>query len=747
MNKPRKLRMIIPKQNLFNEDKTEEIEELWKTISNGIQQILVIPITEIDISIEEIFRSCYRLIEFDKENLLINRFKMTIEEYANEQINFFQSQDDSIFLTTFHEKWNSYRLKNMILHELFQFLNNMFLSRTNNNTFSIYQNSMKKWRSQILTTNDNFILLRLIRIINENINQERNGEVTDMSFLKDIIQMFIDVSDSNLDIYTNFFENKYLNISSLYYQMESQDLLLTNNCGIYLNKVQERLKEEEIRAAQYFNTQTFARIQSNIINEFLKPYIQTLMTMDNGLNSMMSKEDFGHLKLMYHLFTKVPNGTETLLQVFLDLHSKRLTEIIQENKKKIVGRSPPKFIDHLINQRTQYSEIIDKSFSKNKDFHIAINAQFKTLINQTKDFPEQLAKYLDRCFRFTFLSSNEEEIGKIMDSIIIIFSLLNNKDIFKRFYEQFFAKRFLSGSSVSENIEKMMIAKIKKIQGKQFTQKMETMLNDIHNSEQETIDFKKFLTEERENDPITNIVLNFRVLTQGQWPGLIKTECQLIPELQEYCDIFTGFYIRKHDGRVLTWKFSIGSAEIAYSMNNKKYTLITSTFQMLILLLLHKKNEKISIEEIMEETKIEEPILINCIKPLFHPKHKLLTRAFKKGKGFNKEDQLVFYPRFKSNTRRVMFPRTIRTQEKRERLKTIEKIHEERKLIIDATIVRIMKSRKSLIHNLLITEITSQLANNFVPSISSIKKRIDSLIEREYIERDINDIKLYKYLA
>ncbi len=38
-------------------------------------------------------------------------------------------------------------------------------------------------------------------------------------------------------------------------------------------------------------------------------------------------------------------------------------------------------------------------------------------------------------------------------------------------------------------------------------------------------------------------------------------------------------------------------------------------------------------------------------------------------------------------------------------------------------------------------------SGRFIPAPTVIKKRIESLIEREFLERDPNDRKLYRYLA
>ena len=42
---------------------------------------------------------------------------------------------------------------------------------------------------------------------------------------------------------------------------------------------------------------------------------------------------------------------------------------------------------------------------------------------------------------------------------------------------------------------------------------------------------------------------------------------------------------------------------------------------------------------------------------------------------------------------------------------------------------------------------TKQLSSRFIPNPVDIKKHLENLIEREFIERDRNDRKLYIYLA
>jgi cullin 2 len=56
-----------------------------------------------------------------------------------------------------------------------------------------------------------------------------------------------------------------------------------------------------------------------------------------------------------------------------------------------------------------------------------------------------------------------------------------------------------------------------------------------------------------------------------------------------------------------------------------------------------------------------------------------------------------------------------------------------------------MKSRKILKHNSLIEEVITQSKQRFLPSIHIIKKSIEILIDKQYLERSANDE--YSYIA
>ena len=88
-----------------------------------------------------------------------------------------------------------------------------------------------------------------------------------------------------------------------------------------------------------------------------------------------------------------------------------------------------------------------------------------------------------------------------------------------------------------------------------------------------------------------------------------------------------------------------------------------------------------------------------------------------------------------------------RSEAEPDRAETRARVDEDRKPQVEAAIVRVMKARRVADHNAIVSEVTRQLAGRFVPPPPLVKKRIESLIEREFLERDAVDRKLYRYLA
>ena len=64
------------------------------------------------------------------------------------------------------------------------------------------------------------------------------------------------------------------------------------------------------------------------------------------------------------------------------------------------------------------------------------------------------------------------------------------------------------------------------------------------------------------------------------------------------------------------------------------------------------------------------------------------------------------------------------------------------------SMLTLSRQRKELLHQKLVAEVIQQLTARFLPDVNMVKRKIESLIEREYLERiEDREPAAYRYLA
>jgi cullin 3 len=381
---------------------------------------------------------------------------------------------------------------------------------------------------------------------------------------------------------------------------------------------------------------------------------------------------------------------------------------------------------------------------------------------------------------------DENDLEPVLDKAMVLFRFLQDKDVFETYYKQHLAKRLLLNKSVSDDNEKNMISKLKTECGCQFTSKLEGMFKDMSLSNTIMESFKLYLSNAPASN-CNNIDLSVRVLTTGFWPLPTTTPKCNVPSIARLAyEEFRTFYLGKHNGRQLRLQPQLGSADLTAifndsrrensatsvissngsgstvvstssnsgtSMNNanssiRKHIFQVSTYQMAILMLFNSY-EKMTMETIMNETDINEKDLTRALQSLAmgKPSQRVLLKS-PKTKEIEPHHEFSINESYTSKLYRVKIQSiTTKGENEPERRKTKDKVEEDRKHEIEAALVRIMKARKKLTHNTLIMEVTEQLRSRFMPSPVLIKKRIECLIEREYLARTPEDRNTYNYVA
>jgi cullin 1 len=307
------------------------------------------------------------------------------------------------------------------------------------------------------------------------------------------------------------------------------------------------------------------------------------------------------------------------------------------------------------------------------------------------------------------------------------------------------AKRLIHGTSVSDYLEGQMIAKLKQNCGYEYTSKLARMFSDMSVSREIQDRFKdsNFATD-------VDFDLQILVLATGSWPLQPPSTNFAIPKELTTCErSFQNFYQSQHSGRKINWLMQFSKGELKTKYTQKTILFQCSTYQMGVLLLFNDE-DILTGEAIQETSQLNDAALKSTLMSLI--KTKVLLMAPKDVPSITKKHKFTLNAQYKNKRQRVLI--NIPANEPKEpgsgdnKVSDTQRIIEEdRKLQIQAAVVRIMKSRKTLNHGNLMSEVLQQLQNRFKPKIPMIKKCIDILIEKEYLQRVEGQKDMYSYVA
>ncbi|CAJ2632066.1 unnamed protein product [Trifolium pratense] len=736
--------------------KTIELDKGWAHMQSGITKLkrILEGLPEPQFSSEEymmlyttIYNMCTQKPPNDHSQELYEKYRGCFDEYIRTTVlSAVRDKHDEFMLRELVLRWSNHKVLVRWLSRFFHYLDRYFVARRSLPPLNAV--GLSAFRDLVYMD----VRANARKAVIEIIDKEREGEQIDRSLLKNVLDIFVEIGMGEMVHYEQDFEVQMLEDTAGYYKSKATIWIESDSCPDYMLKAEDCLKRERERVSHYLHTSTEQKLVEKVQDELLVNRANQLLEKEHsGCRALLRDDKVDDLSRMYRLYHKIPKGLDPVANVFKQHITDEGTALVQlaeesaSNQRTTSGSGVQDqvLIRKFIELHDKYMAYVNNCFMNHTLFHKALKEAFEVFCNKTvagSSSAELLSSFCDNILKKGGSEKmSDEAIEDTLEKVVKLLAYISDKDLFAEFYRKKLARRLLFDRSANDDHEKCILTKLKQQCGGQFTSKMEGMVVDLTLARDNQLKFQEYLNENSDVNP--GIDLTVTVLTTGFWPSYKSFDLNLPSEMVKCVEVFKGFYETRTKHRKLTWIYSLGTCNIIGKFNPKTIELIVSTYQAAALLLFNTA-EKLSYSEIMTQLNLNNEDLVRLLHSLSCAKYKILLKE-PNTKTISPNDSFEFNSKFTDKMRRIKIP----LPPVDERKKVIEDVDKDRRYAIDAAIVRIMKSRKVLGHQQLVLECVEQLGRMFKPDIKAIKKRIEDLITRDYLERDKDNPNTFKYLA
>jgi len=454
-----------------------------------------------------------------------------------------------------------------------------------------------------------------------------------------------------------------------------------------------------------------------------------------AIQAMFQRNDRSGLRGLFELFRQ-QSSVIAHLQELMALHAESRCELVLADSGDAV-----RCIEEVLAIKDDLDVTVTTCFFSDAACQRARDRGVETALNKDTRCAKYLALFCDFQLRKALAERSDEEVMKLAAQVTGIFAHLRDKDIFLSVYKRALARRLLNRLSLSNSAEAIFLEKLKAECGQQAVQSMTTMFADITISGQLQAEYTSHRLSHK--SPQSEINHEVRVLQKNSWPEKVDDSNILPCESMLLCtQAFESFYHMKYSGRRLRWLYGMGAAEVLARCFHKKHILSMSTLQCVVLMLFNRW-DKISCKEICEATNIPREECKRQLTSLALGKHLLLVHS-DPSRQIDDEGTFTVNVDFNSERTKVtLAPAAARKQDRVDEVAA--EAPSERKQVVDAAIVRIMKCKRRLDHNALLQEVFRQ-CKLFTPQPQQVKERVGVLIQREFLGPDSDAQDTYMYL-
>ncbi|KAI8827561.1 Cullin [Chytriomyces cf. hyalinus JEL632] len=680
------------------------------------------------------------------DDALFESLSLFIAEYAREKRESIAGSLDTV--SAYSREWTHFTHASRYLDSVCEYLNRITAKKRS----TMPTQSRRRlnangslafliWKETVLMEIKSNAGNRLLNQIFDFVKRDRDGTpLVDNGVIINTVESFVQICEfvpQPLQFYIQEFEQPYIQSTREYYIAESNTLISTMTISEYMKCISKRISDEEERSCRFCNETSREKVIKECVSQCVTAHKERLY---DAFAAMLRDENLGDCTLVYQLMLKIPGGILPMLQLF-QKHMFDLGKDIVARLRPPAQKDPRDFIHGLIDLHGKWSAICEKTFSNNTAFGAALDKGFRQIVNESyekaaQNFPELLSRFADSLLKKTLKSQwteaeLEDKIGKAVELHYV----------FQKFYSRMLGRRLLGNLSASDDLEMAMISGLKNVCGVEYTSKLQRMFTDITLSQDLN---KRFSTSMQRQNVNLGVDFSILVLTAGSWPSMPGAIDYDVPEeLLKSVTRFGDFYGNNHNGRKLSWMYHLCKADVKLTYLDKKYELNLSLHQLSVLLPFNQ-DTMLTLGSIVDRVKIKLADVRKIIKPLIDLEVLVATNT-------QLDDSTEISVNMKFSNKRTKLKVSAAAQNEststQESEVTRAAVDEDRKLYLQATIVRILKSRRVMGHNQLIQEVIQLSTSRFIPSIALIKKSVEQLIDKGYMERSKERPDQYVYVA
>ncbi|KAI9790798.1 MAG: hypothetical protein M1816_004756 [Peltula sp. TS41687] len=719
----------------------------------------------VDLSLEELYRGVEGVSRVGKGEELARLLKGRCKEHRDRiKTQLLQLASTGVgnveVLRVVLDTWTRWSLQVLTIRSIFYYMDRSYLLLLKPpETIDVMTTSLFK----TCVFSDQKLKSKIIQAMCELFQNERRGHrnMTDASLLRDGVKMV-----HALAAYATEFESELLKTSwqyfSLWADQESTDCTLAN----YVKKC-TAMVDSEMARCDSFNLDTSTRRELlTMLEGFLIRQKVDILVDIQAVSELLDAHALEVLQLLYLLLQRL--HLQIRLKGPWQAWIKSVgSSIVQDEQRQ------GEMVIRLLDLRTKVDRILKTCFRKHERLSHALRESFRSFINgRSNSQPgEMIAKYIDMILRGgvkaipstlgsgavtgtiadheeldSVPGDEEAELSKQLDRVLELFRFIEGKDVFEAFYKKDLARRLLMGRSASADAERIMLAKLRNECGAAFTHNLEQMFKDVDLAKDEMASYKQRREERGSTDGVD---LNVNVLSSAAWPSYPDVPVNIPKDIMKAIDGYTRYYKAKHSSRKLEWKHALAHCVVKAKFPRGNKELVVSSFQTIVMLLFNEAEDgsSLSYEQIKATTGLSDAELMRTLQSLACAKYRVLAKS-PKGREVNRTDKFSLNLQFSDVKYRIKINQIQLKETKEENRATHEDVARDRQYEAQAAIVRILKSRKSVSATELMVETIGMTKNRGALDATEIKKQIDQLIEKDYMERVTeNNQMVYKYMA